>query len=122
MFYKGVNVLLEILCTDQAIEKINSILKPNTKHVKLAYDPEGCGCIMSALAQLWVVDRLRENDRFQTGNSYPILYDIRHEIFFEEQLIIDYHHENRSFILKSNQQNYNSSMQLIEKEGTHEQN
>jgi uncharacterized protein YqkB len=103
-----------IHCTDLAIAEINRQKAGKEAKVKLAYDAEGCGCIMSGVPELWMVDIGAEFD-IASDDKFSILYDKRHEVFFEEELKIDYKPEKKTFILKSNQQIYNSGMRLVEK-------
>lgn len=106
---------MNIQCTDQAVTEITRQININQAKLKLAHDAEGCGCIMSGIAQLWVVDQEDEFDLSSPGETFPIWYDARHEVFFEDEIQIDYVAQKKSFVLKSNNQIYNSTMQLIEK-------
>src|SRR5690554_2241218 len=106
---------MHIQCSDLGHHESSKRVNLHTNMLKLAYDAEGCGCIVSGMAQLWVVSTPDEYDVYSNEDPIPILYDSRHEVFFEESLKIDYQPKTRSFILKSNQQIYNSGMRLIER-------
>lgn len=105
---------MQIEITTLAAEQIRNQLHEQSATLKLAYDTEGCGCVVSGVAALWVVDGPGEFDRQAENSSFELLYDWRHEVFFEERLIIDYLPQHRSYILKSNQQIYNARMSLID--------
>ncbi|MDP5273962.1 iron-sulfur cluster biosynthesis family protein [Chengkuizengella axinellae] len=106
---------MHINVTDNAKDEI--VKKINTEHqyIKIAHDAEGCGCIMSGVAQLWIVDEKQEFDMETMADSIPFLYDSRHEVFFEDELKLDYNASKKSFSLSSKQQIYNSTLKLHSK-------
>lgn len=104
-----------INCTNQAIAEINRKMGANIAKIKLVYNVEGCGCALSGVPELWAVDQVSEFDQLIKAGSFPIYYDKRHTVFFEDELFIDYSPEKRVFILKSKQQIYNAHMQLHDK-------
>ncbi|WP_127585590.1 iron-sulfur cluster biosynthesis family protein [Paenibacillus koleovorans] len=83
--------------------------------VKLAYDAEGCGCAVDGVAQLWLVDGAGPDDAEAEGSRFRILYSLKHEVFFDEALTLDYNPDRRIFSLKSKQQFYNSMMSLVDR-------
>jgi iron-sulfur cluster insertion protein len=54
---------MNITFTDKAIEKIQVKLSDsNGKQLKLKYDTEGCGCVVSGVSALWIVSEREEED------------------------------------------------------------
>lgn len=88
--------------------------------LKLVYDSEGCGCAVSGVPQIWVVDPMEPSEESPAAAYSPIsiLYEKRQEVFFEDNLRLDYNTEKKVFQLKSNQQIYNASMTLLDKRNT----
>lgn len=107
-------MILHINCTETALQHIAERQGQSQANVKLVYNIEGCGCALSGVAELWIVEHLSEDDALATGH-YPIYYDTRHTVFFEDELVIDYSPSRRTFTLKSNGQFYNASMLLYDK-------
>lgn len=105
---------MQLHCTDRATEEISAQLGP-TDQLKLAYEMEGCGCVMSGVAQLWIINNPSEFDQSTSGNPFSILYDTRHAVFFEEVLKLDYQPDQRAFVLKSDNQIYNTHITMINK-------
>ncbi|WP_010273627.1 iron-sulfur cluster biosynthesis family protein [Paenibacillus senegalensis] len=85
--------------------------------LQLVYDSEGCGCAVSGVPQLWIISSEDADlELLKAADApVPILYEQRHEVFFEEELKLDYIPEKLSFRLNSKQQIYNNSMSLIDK-------
>lgn len=85
--------------------------------LQLVFDSEGCGCAVSGVPQLWIISRQDTGRELLTAadSPVPVLYEQRHEVFFEEKLKLDYAPEKLAFRLNSNQQTYNNSMSLIDK-------
>ncbi|MNR46894.1 hypothetical protein D3C85_1659240 [compost metagenome] len=54
-------------------------------------------------------------DSAAVTDAFPMVYKTKDEIFFEENMKIDFHEINKSYILKSNNQIYNAGMSLVDK-------
>ncbi len=93
--------------TDSAERKLRTY---DNKIIKLAFDHEGCGCVMSGVPALWLVDEADGGDVLARGSALPILYEKRHAVFFEDSLTIDYDEGKHAFQLKSKQQTYHHDM------------
>ncbi|GIP32566.1 iron-sulfur cluster biosynthesis family protein [Paenibacillus sp. J2TS4] len=85
--------------------------------LKLVYDSEGCGCAVSGVPQIWVIDPIEPSADNPAAALSPvlILYEKRQEVFFEEQMRLDYDTEKKAFQLKSDQQIYNAGITLLDK-------
>ena len=51
---------MNITFTDKAITKIQEKYgKDSSLYLKLKYDTDGCGCVVSGVTTLWIVDEKR---------------------------------------------------------------
>lgn len=105
---------MQIHCTKAALQHIAERQGQSEAKLKLVYNIEGCGCALSGVSELWLMEHVLEDDALSTG-AYPIYYDTRHAVFFEDEMTIDYSPSRRAFTLKSNGQIYNASMLLYDK-------
>src|SRR5690554_202610 len=108
---------MNIRCTEQARIEINKKMDVSEAKLKLVHTVEGCGCVNSGVAQLWMVDHAGEYDFTSTAGTIPILYDSRYEVFYEDEIQIDYLPHKKTFVLKSKHQIYNPAMQLLDRRG-----
>ncbi|MFK7691933.1 iron-sulfur cluster biosynthesis family protein [Paenibacillus sp. HJGM_3] len=113
---------MQITLTQAAREQLGQELAAKSPEapiaLKLAYDAEGCGCAVDGVTALWLVDGPEPDDRVAGGSAFNILYDKKHEVFFEDELTVDYSDARRAYTLRSKQQTYNSMMRLIDKRHT----
>lgn len=111
------------LCLTRAASKQMFKQKDENGYLKLVYDAEGCGCIMSGVTGLWLVQVLEDDDTEirLTEDSQPspwtIVHEKRHSLFFEERLILDYTPHTQHYKLFSNNQIYNMRISIIDKRG-----
>jgi uncharacterized protein YqkB len=106
---------MEITFTNEATQQLNQQLPAGSGELKLVFDSEGCGCSVDGVPALWIVGQPGERDLRAAGTPYELLYDPKHEIFFEDRMSLDYSAKSRSYVLKSNGQIYNANMHLIDK-------
>ncbi|TDF99538.1 iron-sulfur cluster biosynthesis family protein [Paenibacillus piri] len=106
---------MHITFTDHAVEQINSRFAPGDGELKLVFDSEGCGCAVSGVPVLWIVDQAADKELRAEGTPYRIVYEKRHEVYFEDRMVLDFEPKRGSFILKSDGQIYNAQMRLIDK-------
>ncbi|QHW34472.1 iron-sulfur cluster biosynthesis family protein [Paenibacillus rhizovicinus] len=100
-----------------AVEQLSGPLSDGSKSLKLLYDTEGCGCVMSGVPTLLVVDEPEANDKLGSGSPYPVWYEPNYEVFFEPELKIDYNPSRNAFILKSDSQTYTPNLRLLNRNG-----
>lgn len=108
---------MNVTITNQALEKLQEKLPESSRLLKLVYDTEGCGCAVSGVASLWHVDAELPQDKVAHDGAIKLIYESRQEVFFEDQMKLDFNERDNSFSLKSNNQIYNPSMQIVEKIG-----
>jgi uncharacterized protein YqkB len=105
--------------TEAAQNRLASYPLSAGDRIRLVYDSEGCGCAVSGVASLWLVsesegDELRAETNAET---LPITFLKRHEIFFEEQMQLDYSEERLAFRLSSKGQIYGSGILVTDRRG-----
>jgi uncharacterized protein YqkB len=109
---------MEINITAAAIEKITERTSGREGYLKLKYDTEGCGCVVSGVAALWFVTELDEDDIAIETNFRTIYVEKSKMVFFDEQMKIDFSQATNCFQLKSPGQILNGYMSLVIKEQT----
>ncbi|MBE1441773.1 iron-sulfur cluster biosynthesis family protein [Paenibacillus sp. OAS669] len=105
---------MHITFTEQAVEQLQKHQINGQEKLKLVYDSEGCGCAVSGVPTLWIVDKADDRDLTAEGTPYEVLYEKKHEVYFEERMTLGYN-DNGGYILKSSGQIYNAYMRLIDK-------
>lgn len=104
---------MHISFTPAAVEALTPYLADGAKQLKLLYDTEGCGCVVSGIPTLQLIGQGGPDDRLAEGDPLPFWYEPRHEVFFEPMLRIDYHAANNAFSLKSDSQIYTLDLRLL---------
>ncbi|SEM82597.1 iron-sulfur cluster biosynthesis family protein [Paenibacillus sp. OV219] len=104
---------MHITFTPSAAAKLEPIMQDGTKHLKLLYDTEGCGCVVSGVPALQVIEAPLADDKLGEGTPYSVWYEPRYEVFFEPKLKVDFNEDRNAFSLKSDSQIYTANMRLI---------
>lgn len=105
---------MNITFTEKALEKITMKIQDKNGYIKLKYDTDGCGCAVSGVAVLWFVKELDwDDDQKVETNGYPVYVEKSKEVFFDEDMIIDFAESANCFQLKSMQQYLNPRMSFI---------
>ncbi|WP_078545916.1 iron-sulfur cluster biosynthesis family protein [Litchfieldia alkalitelluris] len=112
---------MEITFTEQAIGKLTERLIDKETLIKLRYETEGCGCVVSGVPTLWIVDQQEDDDIIIETNFCSVAVERTKMVFLDEKLKIDYVESANCYSLKSPNQILNPRMMLIEKrESTNE--
>lgn len=107
---------MQVLFTKEAIEQLAPKLKENQNRVlKLKYDTEGCGCVMSGVTALWLVEEQDEGDVKLETNDVSLFIEKTKMVFLDDQLTISYNSIVNCFMLKSPSQILNPRMSLLVK-------
>jgi uncharacterized protein YqkB len=106
---------MKIAFTDTAIHRLTPLVGQNEAILKLVFDTEDCGCSVNGVPTLWLVSDSNAEDLTAQTENFKLIYKAKDEIFFEENMKIDFNEGNKSFILKSNNQIYNAGMSLVDK-------
>jgi uncharacterized protein YqkB len=99
--------------TTAAVSQLSEHMTDGTKSLKLFYDTEGCGCVVTGVPALQIIDKPYEDDKLGEGKPYSVWYEPRYEVFFEPHLKIDYNEARHSFSLKSDNQIYTANLRLL---------
>ncbi|MGD6795346.1 iron-sulfur cluster biosynthesis family protein [Metabacillus indicus] len=107
---------MEIKWTDRAMKKIEgSVQAHSDKQVKLKYDTDGCGCVVSGVTALWLVDEKDGDDVLVETNAYPVLVEKSKMVFLDEKMTIDFNETANSYMLTCPSQILNPRMSLTVK-------
>jgi uncharacterized protein YqkB len=109
---------MQVTFTKEAIEQLTPKLEVNkNRALKLKYDTEGCGCVMSGVTVLWLVEveELEEDDIKIETNAAPLFVEKTKMVFLDEQLTISFNQSANCFMLKSPSHILNPRMSLLVK-------
>lgn len=101
-----------VTVTDAAYKKIMDTIPSEAKYIKLFYDNEGCGCVMSGIIDLVAVSEKDERDVDIESNALNFIADRTKLVFMDDKLTVDLHQSGGHFQLKSPSQFYNPNMKL----------
>ncbi|MFX3632898.1 MAG: iron-sulfur cluster biosynthesis family protein [Candidatus Pristimantibacillus sp.] len=105
---------MHITFSASAIEQLSPYISDGTKKLKLLHDTEGCGCVVSGVPALQLVQETSVDDKLTKGDPFPFLYEPRHEIYYEPNLRINYDPDRESYSLKSDNQIYTLNLRFIQ--------
>ncbi len=106
---------MEITVTERAAKKIEEKTGKQKGFLKLKYDTEGCGCVVSGVTSLWLVNEIDEDDRAIETSIGSIYVEKSKEVFLNENLKIDFSQSSNSFQLKSPNEFLNPRMSFVNK-------
>jgi uncharacterized protein YqkB len=106
---------MKITVTQTAQEKLKEKTAGKEGYLKLKYDTEGCGCVVSGVSALWLVDGVDSGDREISTEAGSIFIEKSKEVFYDESMTIDYSSQAGCFQLKSPNQYLNPRMSFINK-------
>jgi uncharacterized protein YqkB len=105
---------MDIIFTDRALVRLQNKIEGKEGYIKLKHDTEGCGCVVSGVAAIWLIDQPEENDTKVKTNGPDLYLDYNTEVFFDEKMTIDAPQGNH-FSLKSPSEILNPSMKYYDK-------
>lgn len=103
---------MKVTVTEAAHKKIVDTIPSEVNYIKLFYDNEGCGCVMSGIIDLVAVSEKDERDVEIESNTLQFIADRTKLVFMDDQLTVDWHEIGGHFQLKSPSQFYNPHMKL----------
>jgi len=107
---------MQVTFTDEAIQQLEpKLAENNERFLKIKYDTEGCGCVMSGVTALWLVEEQDQDDVNIETNYVPLVVERTKMVFLDDQLTVSYNESARSFMLKSPSQILNPRMSLVVK-------
>lgn len=101
--------------TESAAQRLQQYPLANKDRIRLVYDTEGCGCAVSGVVTIWIVNNTvdDEEDQAETNlSSLPIFFMKRHEVFLDDKLRLDYSPERLAFRLSSAGQIYGNGITI----------
>ncbi|MCZ0754606.1 iron-sulfur cluster biosynthesis family protein [Anoxybacillus sp. J5B_2022] len=111
---------MNITFTDRAMQQLEQILSNTKKRLKLKYDTDGCGCAVSGVPTLWLVDQAEEDDIAIETNYVPVLLEKSRLVFYDDNMVIDAVEGAGCFLLKSPNQILNPRMSIVKGSEQHE--
>ncbi|WP_243386425.1 iron-sulfur cluster biosynthesis family protein [Bacillus kexueae] len=107
---------MNIIFTERAKEKMQeNIQKHPNRFLKLKYDTEGCGCVVSGVTALWFVEELDWDDERIETNFVPIYVEKSKKVFLDEEMKIDFQESANTYMLISPGQILNPRMSCMVK-------
>lgn len=105
---------MELVFTGAALDRLEKKMQGKKGFLKLKHDTEGCGCVVSGVAALWLIDKTEDNDEKIPTNGPELYMDYNTEVFFDQTMTIDAHAGNH-FCLKSPGEILNPAMKYYDK-------
>lgn len=109
---EDVDSRMYVTVTEAAYKKIMDTIPNEAKYIKLFYDNEGCGCVMSGIIDLVAVSEKDERDVDIESSVLNFIADRTKLVFMDDKLTVDWHEVGGTFQLKSPSQFYNPNMKL----------
>jgi uncharacterized protein YqkB len=105
---------MHITFTPSAQAALAPYLADGKHQLKLHYDTEGCGCVVSGVPQLQVVQNGLEDDALAEGDPFAFWYEPRFEVFFEPKMRIHYDESRYAYSLTSDNQIYTTNLSFVQ--------
>lgn len=106
---------MKLKVTEAASKKLDEKISGKQGYVKLKYDIDGCGCAVSGVAALWFEGEKDAEEHQISIGGIPIYIDKAREVFFDEEMTLDYKETNGCFQLKSPNEYLNPRMSFYDK-------
>lgn len=103
---------MNVQFSSSALEKLLPYVADGTKQLKLLHDTEGCGCVLSGVPAMQLIESPSVDDALLQEIPLRLWHEPRHAVFFEPSLRIDYNTSTDSFSLKSDNQIYTLDLKL----------
>ncbi|WP_026694744.1 iron-sulfur cluster biosynthesis family protein [Peribacillus kribbensis] len=101
---------MQVEWTRNAKTQLQKRIEGKRGFLKLKYDTEGCGCVVSGVTALWLEkEAVPEEEEVQT-NAGPLYVETSKKIFLDEVLKIDFIEETHSFRLSSDNEILNARL------------
>ncbi|TLS35676.1 iron-sulfur cluster biosynthesis family protein [Pseudalkalibacillus caeni] len=105
---------MEIRFTEEAKTKLEEQVKcyPGTV-LELYYDIDDCGCVVNGVTELRLVEKAEETEGALQTNYLPVFLEKKYQVFFDDEMTIDFVKKYSCFQLKSPNQMLNPRMRFI---------
>ncbi|EFM12055.1 conserved hypothetical protein [Paenibacillus curdlanolyticus YK9] len=104
---------MHITFTPSAQAALKPYLADGSRQIKLLYDTEGCGCVVSGVPALQMIETGGPDEALGNGDPFSFWYEPRFEVFFEPKLRVDFDESRHAFSLKSDGQIYTNNLRLL---------
>ena len=108
---------MKLKITEAASNKLDEKISDKQGYIKLKYDIDGCGCAVNGVAALWFENEKNEEEHQIETGGIPIYIEKAKEVFFAEEMTLDYKDSNGCFQLKSPNEYLNPRMSFYDKRG-----
>ncbi|MGD6966916.1 iron-sulfur cluster biosynthesis family protein [Rossellomorea vietnamensis] len=104
---------MNITITNEAQEVLKGKIGGQKGYLKIKYETEGCGCVMSGIPVLEYVTQKGWDDIEISTQAMPVLVEKSKTVFYDKDLKIDFSSSANTFQLKSPSQILNGRMSFI---------
>ncbi|HIW35083.1 MAG TPA: iron-sulfur cluster biosynthesis family protein [Candidatus Paenibacillus intestinavium] len=104
---------MQITFTPAAVQQLEPILAATNKKLKFLHDTVGDGCGDNGVATLQLIEEPIEDDAPGIADPFPFYYELRHKVYYEDHMKIDFNSKTHSFVLKSDSQIYHSHLRIL---------
>ena len=107
---------MRIEITEDARQRLMRFMNEKKARFQLVYDAEGCGCAVSGVPALWLIDPQADSDLVNASDDeLPIYYEKRHAVFFEPEMKLSYNGAQNGYKLSSDNQIYHFAMTVMDR-------
>jgi uncharacterized protein YqkB len=104
---------MNITITDEAQKVLKNRIGDKEGCLKIKYETEGCGCVMSGIPVLEYVQQTGGDDIEIDTGSIPVMVEKSKQVFYDKDLRIDFSTSAKMFQLKSPGQILNGRMNFF---------
>jgi iron-sulfur cluster insertion protein len=104
---------MKLTFTQTALDRLQQKIQNKKGFLKLKHDTEGCGCVVSGVAALVLVDGIENNATKMSTNGPDLYMEYNTEVFFDTDMTIDIAIGNH-FTLKSPSEMLNPAMKFYD--------
>jgi uncharacterized protein YqkB len=104
---------MNITITNEAQEVLKAKIGDKKGHLRIKYETEGCGCVMSGIPVLEYVQQTGHDDITIDTGSIPVIVEKSKQVFYDKNLKIDFSSSVKMFQLKSPGQILNGRMNFF---------
>ncbi|PLT28254.1 iron-sulfur cluster biosynthesis family protein [Peribacillus deserti] len=105
---------MQIEWTTEAQNKLAEKMRGRSGFLKLKYDTEGCGCVVSGVTALWLESDLTTGEEVVITNAGPLYIEKSKTIFLDDRMKISYIEDSNCFRLASPSQIINPRLNFFD--------
>lgn len=81
---------MELIITNNALEKIKSLTENRSGILALTYDTDGCGCGVNGMPTISLIATVEEYHKRIECHQYDVVVHKQEAVFFSEKMTLDY--------------------------------